>query len=82
MRRVVYRVRRVRAYGQDGWGVVRGALRMAWCVRKREAVAMGRIIAREVWREFGKPSQLVVHGCDGRIQFENTYGADPRRHRG
>lgn len=31
-----------------------------------------------------EPVQLVVHGKDGRIQFENTYprSSDPRRHRG
>ncbi len=29
-----------------------------------------------------QPSQLVVYGKNGRIQFENTYGADPRRSKG
>jgi hypothetical protein len=26
--------------------------------------------------------QIVVHGRDGKIQTEHTYGKDPRRHRG
>jgi|RhiMetdeSRZDD1v2_1073273.scaffolds.fasta_scaffold287645_2 hypothetical protein len=26
--------------------------------------------------------QIVVHGRDGKIQTEHTYGRDPRRHRG
>ena len=26
--------------------------------------------------------QVIVHGRDGRIQFENTYGEDPRQRKG
>lgn len=37
--------------------------------------------ARAIQRR-GRPAQLVVKGKDGRIQFENTYGRDPRRSKG
>jgi hypothetical protein len=30
----------------------------------------------------GQDAQVVVHGRDGRIKEERTYGHDPRRHRG
>ena len=26
--------------------------------------------------------QIIVHGRDGRIQYENTYGEDPRQRKG
>jgi len=28
--------------------------------------------------QLGPLGQVIVHGRDGRIEFENTYGADPR----
>jgi hypothetical protein len=29
-----------------------------------------------------QPSQIIVHGTDGRIRDEYTYGSDPRRYPG
>jgi hypothetical protein len=26
--------------------------------------------------------QIIVHRCDGRIEYENTYGEDPRARKG
>jgi hypothetical protein len=45
--------------------------------RKDEAVRWGREQARQVM-----PSQLRVHGQNGRIQNEYTYGSDPRDTKG
>lgn len=47
----------------------------AYCI----AVAAQR--CREIERDGGL-AQLVVHGKNGRIQFEWTYGADPERSKG
>jgi hypothetical protein len=41
---------------------------------KAEAVAAGRARA-----EAHEPSRLAVHQGDGRMEFEATYGGDPRR---
>jgi hypothetical protein len=41
-----------------------------------DAARAAREIARRNRRE------LLVHGRDGRIRERNTYGKDPRRHRG
>ena len=30
----------------------------------------------------GAEGQVIVHGRDGRIQYENTYGEDPRQRKG
>lgn len=38
-------------------------------------------VAREI-AQFVGLNQLVVHNKDGRIAFERTYGADPRRSKG
>ncbi len=79
--RLVYRVRAVRR-GRDGWVVITpGGVRQAYAT-KRVAVSTGRRWARDRWERHGLLAQLVVHGRDGRIQFEATYGRDPRRRRG
>ncbi len=48
-----------------------------WHVNKATVVRFARKTAR-----LEKPSQLIVHGKNGRIQFEHTYGSDPRKSRG
>jgi hypothetical protein len=45
--------------------------------RKSEAVQYAKEEARG-----DPPSQVVVHGSDGRIQYESTYGDDPREKKG
>jgi hypothetical protein len=45
--------------------------------RKEEAVRWGREQAKKAM-----PSQLRVHGQNGRIQHEYTYGSDPRDSKG
>ena len=49
---------------------------------KAQAVRLGACIARDIRRKKGTITQLAVHGKDGRICFERTYGLDPRRSKG
>ena len=56
----------------DSRGVVRTRMQP-----KKDAI---RIAAQLV--KIYAPSQLIVHKRDGRIEFERTYGADPRRSKG
>lgn len=50
--------------------------------RKEDAVWAARYLARGRWRNNGELTQLIVCGKNGRIQYENTYGKDPRRSKG
>ena len=60
-----------------------------WAVRERErgpavASAMAKVKAVVEAKKLAKRSglgQVVIHGRDGRIQTEYTYGRDPKRHR-
>ena len=52
-----------------------------WSQSKPRLVARGRAAGRTWWSR-GQTAQLVVHGRDGRIRFENTYGRDPVRRKG
>jgi len=45
--------------------------------RKAEAVRRAKEIAKQA-----KPSQVVIHLRNGKIEKEVTYGADPERHKG
>ena len=47
---------------------------------KRAAVAEARRRAKTVQRHGGL-AQMRVHGQNGQLQFESTYGADPKRYR-
>lgn len=49
---------------------------------KAAAVQHGRAQALDDWNRLRRPSQLRVKGRNGRIQFEHTYGKDPRRFQG
>lgn len=64
-----------------GWDIKRGKRRIAWSPLKAGAVAYAREQAKAA-RARGRLTQLVVYGTDGRIQYEHTYGQDPRRYRG
>lgn len=89
-RRVVYHViylsnaimRKVpglNAYAPVTWGVKRASsFRLSRrCATKEEAVAVAKLLAMQ-----NPLGQIVVHGRDGRIQYEHTYGWDPVRHKG
>lgn len=45
-----------------------------------ETQVEARQAAREIARR--KKVELLIHGRDGRIRDRNTYGEDPRRHKG
>lgn len=84
-RRAIYRVKPVRR-GLGGWRMEikhpNGAAHPSSYAFKRTAVAAGRRWARRSWERHGMLAQLVVHGRDGKIQFEHTYGRDPRGTKG
>ena len=81
-RRAVYRVKPPLGGKRYGWRLEHPTRTVDTYDTKALAVSWGRRKARNLW-EFGDtPSQLVVHGRDGRIQTEHTYGHDPERRRG
>lgn len=78
VKRVVFRVQYKRG---DGW-MVRGNARTASYSFKSSAVMDGVQQCTRLYRDQGIRTQLVIHGKDGRIQSERTYGDDPARRRG
>ena len=79
-KRVVFRVQATKdkfwPWRSKGNGVTRVFL------SKREAVSHASWECDYIYRNSGIRTQLVIHGKDGRIQSERTYGADPVRRRG
>jgi hypothetical protein len=79
-KRIVMRVRRTRDH-------------VEWCLvgvpatpplrfkTQAQAIQVGSAKGRK-YLSWGRLAQLVVHGQDGRIRFERTYGADPVRFKG
>lgn len=63
--------------GKGGWDVkTQGAGRAAANYEdKTDAVTRGREIAQATGH-----GQLIVQGQDGKIQYEHTYGNDPRKY--
>jgi hypothetical protein len=59
------------------WAIKRKGARRpaAWCVLKKNAMEFAKTFVRKNQQ----PGQVVVHGADGRIETEWTYGGDPRR---
>lgn len=53
-------------------------MRMAETVKKYLIARLAEFL-RDRWKE-GTPGQLRVYGKNGRIQFERTYGRDPKRY--
>ena len=62
----------------QGWRVEIAANGRARSTHRTQAEA--RAAAREIARKNKK--ELFVHGRDGQIRERNTYGKDPRRHKG
>lgn len=48
---------------------------------KLAAIWTARKMARDLWKN-GELSQVVIHGKNGRIQLEWTYGKDPHNVKG
>ncbi len=85
-KRVIYRITPL---GRALWQVTRGAStplrglsqvvsQHRW---KLAAITSARSLAKAIHRAGGL-SQVVIHGRNGRIQIEWTYGADPKRSKG
>lgn len=81
-RRCVYRVKPPLGKARHGWRVLTPAGEVSTSPTKRVAVSHARRWARSRWENHGELCQLVVHGRNGRIQYEHTYGRDPRRRKG
>ena len=73
MKRCVIRV----VWRGDAWAVEHGQLRVK-LARQSLAVNFARFLAGE-HHTSGGLAQVVLHGKAGRIRWERTYGADPRR---
>lgn len=74
-KRTVYEVRWHKGWGT--WAIYEDSHEISNWQRKPFAVDHARRYARA-----NQPSILRVKGKNGRIQFEATYGRDPRRHKG
>jgi hypothetical protein len=74
-KRTVYHV----TPAQAGWKVKAEGADRARVVTdtKAEAVGAARTIGNNE-----KPAQVVIHGRDGVIQTEHTYGSDPEKYKG
>ena len=75
MRRKIYRV----YWRGSAWAVRHPRdRRPIRCAGKKDALQVAK------WLAFFSraPGQVIVHGKNGRIQTEWTYGSDPRRTRG
>ena len=79
-KRIVFRLRWGK--GNKLWMLLRGKEIVQESKTKVEALKAGVAMARDLRYSEGTPSQLVVHGKDGKIQFERTYGKDPEKHKG
>jgi hypothetical protein len=66
---------------RDGWRIKHGSGGVTVYSVKRTAVAEARRRAKSVQRRGGL-AQVRVHGADGKLQDEWTYGKDPRRFKG
>ena len=62
-----------------GWQVKKQGASRASSIHRTKSAAVGsaRVQARR-----SKPSQVVIHGRNGRFQSERTYGCDPFPPRG
>ena len=63
--------------GAGGWKVTQGGQTVSKHRKKSAAIERGRSIAKGQ-----KPSQIVIHKKDGKIQTEHTYQSDPRPPKG
>jgi len=49
---------------------------------QRHAITASAAALRHRWKARGALGQLVLHGQNGRIRWERTYGLDPRGRKG
>ena len=77
--RVVYHVARVRWDTDWKWAVKREGepAEIYYCETQKLAIEAAKKLAKAA-----PLGQVVVHGRNGRIRLEYTYGKDPERHKG
>jgi hypothetical protein len=65
-----------------GWRITKNGKRMAWFLRKLDA--MDRVIEHANHRllTYGEVSEMIEKGRNGRILDKSTYGRDPARTKG
>jgi hypothetical protein len=63
---------RVVPNNRGGWEIMQGNRAISNHRKKTRAIQSGRRTAKKK-----QPSQLVIHGRDGKIQTEHTYKSDP-----
>jgi hypothetical protein len=73
---LTYRVKPPLGRKRYGWRLVTPAGAVQEHATQRLAVSWGRRMARNLWEQDGRPTQLVVHGRSGRIVDEASYGSD------
>lgn len=49
---------------------------------KKAALTAARDEAKMLWADCAQPCQVVIHGIDGTIKADATFGHDPKRSRG
>ena len=76
MNRKIYHV----VMRSEAWHVRRTRARRSSGCHESKAAAI--VQARALASRRGSLGQVVVHGRDGKVQTEWTYGKDPRRTRG
>lgn len=79
MKRIVYRVQWAKTMQE--WIVVRSKIIVCGHARQAAAIECAVTEARDDWQN-RYPAQVVLHGKNGRIRWERTYGRDPRRSKG
>jgi hypothetical protein len=76
MKRIIFRIQHKSRF----WEIKSAGYANAF-ERQIDAVRHAVLYCRNLL-DNGQTSQLVLHGKDGRIRWERTYGKDPRRSRG
>jgi predicted transcriptional regulator len=76
-KRKVWRVRPVK---EGGWRVQEPDGESRSFPLKPLAVAFAKAAALIAWTRHKERAQVVVHKKDGKIQYESTYGLDPKRY--
>lgn len=79
MKRIVYRIQWHAKRGV--WTIKRRGVEQMHTDWQRQAVSVAVLWARRDWLD-REPAQVVLHGKDGRIRWERTYGSDPRCSKG
>lgn len=78
--RVVFRVAPLKH--SPRWRITRGRFIVTTARYQTGAVSFAVALAKRLRAASGALTQVVLHGRNGRVRWERTYGRDPRRHVG